>query len=205
MHLFFSHTDQVSGGLMRGNAWHIEIDLFELIASHPISSTPSVPNCVWESFQSFKGCIEQKVEKRLKMRSGAKGSISARLSPRSSIWYISLFPPLLFRYKRNHLKAPPLWQYVPDATWPNTLISVRVMFKEAHVLQIYKSKLNIQLPIKSSQLDLHSQVTVLLWCRNDLALSLENHKLLNTTTAKEHLFILSTWCWVDVQTYLTNC
>lgn len=42
---FSSHTDEVSGGLMRGNMWHTEIDLFKLIASHPISFMPSVPNC----------------------------------------------------------------------------------------------------------------------------------------------------------------
>lgn len=60
MHLFSSPTDQVSGGLMRGNAWPIEIDLFKVIASHRSSSTPSVPNCARESFESFYGCIEQK-------------------------------------------------------------------------------------------------------------------------------------------------
>lgn len=53
MHLFSSPTDQVSGGLMRGNTWPIEIDLFKVIASHRSSSTPSVPNCARESFESF--------------------------------------------------------------------------------------------------------------------------------------------------------
>lgn len=53
MHPFSSHTDQVNGGLMRGNAWHIEIDLFKLIASHPISSTPRVPNCEREPLRMY--------------------------------------------------------------------------------------------------------------------------------------------------------
>lgn len=67
MHLFSSHTDRVSGGLMRGNMWRIEIDLFKLIASHPISSTPSVPNRVRESFEKplrmYRTKGEEKVSK----------------------------------------------------------------------------------------------------------------------------------------------
>lgn len=77
--------------------WRIEIDLFKVIASHRISPTPSVPNCVRESFESLYGCIEQKEGRKKKEEKkntapneswiipGAKGSIAARLSPRSSI------------------------------------------------------------------------------------------------------------------------
>lgn len=111
MHLFSSPTDQVSGGLMRGNTWRIEIDLFKVIASHRISATPSVPNCARDSFESLYGCIEQKEGRKKNTPAvrahsrththtaapneswiipGAKGSIAARLSPRSSIWFISL-------------------------------------------------------------------------------------------------------------------
>lgn len=94
----------------------------QLIASHPISSAPSVPNWVRESpLNAFKDVSNNK-------RGGgrgspnepwiipeAKGSISAGLSPRSSIWFISFL--LCFSALRGITEGKAaLWRRVAAAS-----------------------------------------------------------------------------------------
>lgn len=127
-------------------------------------------------FKAFKDVLNKRYKKSPNeawIIPEAKGSITTRLSP-LLIHLIHIFFPYCFSDIRRitGVKVPSLWQYVPDAncflkyTKLYGVINGRVMLKYIDYLsiciaflQIYCGKINIQLSINSSLLDLHLEVT----------------------------------------------
>lgn len=89
--------------------------IYWLSAPHQVS-----PNVCESLLKAFENVLNKRKEKKslneFWIIPGANGSITARLSPRSSIWFISSPPCFSAIRGITGLNAPILWRYVPAAS-----------------------------------------------------------------------------------------